>query len=105
MIARGLGADRVVVLQPFHAYKKPLSERAAAFTHYECREGVMMALLDRSHEGLRALTARDGVRYLDARPLYDGMPETIFRDDVHFEGSRGYEVLARHIAARLLAAP
>lgn len=98
VIARGLGAARIMVLQPFHAYKRPLTEQEAAFTHYKYREGVMLALLDLAHEGLTGLARQDHVPYVDARFAYQGVRETVFRDDVHFASRLGYEVLASRIA-------
>lgn len=101
IVARGIGASRIIVLQPFHAYKRPLTEQEAAFTHYKFREGVMMALFDLAHEGLNGLARQDQVDYVDARFVYDGIRETIFRDDVHFASRLGYEILARRIAERV----
>ncbi len=101
MLARGLGAKRLMVMQPFVAFKQPLASEEREFTAYAYREPVMRALYDRTAAELAELSQRDGVGFLDARSIYNGMPEALFRDDVHFRGVRGYEILARAIAGGL----
>ena len=98
VIARGLGARRLIVLQPFMAFKQPLAPEERAFTAYAYREPVMKALYDQAAAGLAELAARDGAAFLDARRIYEGNPAAIFTDDVHFRGPEGYEILARAIA-------
>ena len=98
VLARGLSATRMMVLQPHMSFKRPLSDAEAGFTNYAYREQVVKALYDLTHTELGALAASDDVLYLDARPIFDGMGETVFSDDVHFVDDRGYEILARHIA-------
>jgi lysophospholipase L1-like esterase len=100
-LARGLAARRVVVLQPFNAYKQPKSRAEADFTTYKYREPVLIQLYDRAHAELEKLADRERVAYLDGRRLFDGIPETIFSDDVHFDGDKGYRILAAAIAARM----
>jgi len=101
VIARGLGASRLMVLQPFVAFKQPLAAEEQAFTAYAYREPVMRALYEQAAAGLGSLAREDGVRFLDARRLYSGIGEAIFTDDVHFRTARGYEELARAIASAL----
>ena len=100
-VARGLSAQRVMVLQPFIAFKRPLSAAEASFTVFKYREPVLMQLYDRTHAALERLAHDEGVAYLDGRRLFDGVPETIFSDDVHFVDARGYRILSAAIAARL----
>jgi len=99
MLAKGACAQRIMVLQPFHANKKPMSSREKAFTRYKYREGVVMTLFDKAGKGLASLARDDGVLYLDGRNIYDGMKETIFTDDVHFKGDQGYRILANRIVS------
>lgn len=101
VVARGMGASRVMVLQPFSAYKEPQSDQERAFTAYKYREAVVKQLFDRAHQELTTLAATDGVAYLDGRFLYQGVAETIFSDDVHFATEKGYRLLADALAAKL----
>jgi hypothetical protein len=101
VVARGMSAGRMMVLQPFVAYKQPQSPQEGAFTAYKYREAVVKQLFDRTHEQLVALAAADGVAYLDGRGAFDGVAETIFSDDVHFATDKGYQLLADAIAARV----
>ena len=101
VIARGLGASRLMVLQPFVAFKQPLAAEERAFTTYAYREPVMRSLYDRAAAGLASLAKKDDATFLDARALFSGIDEAIFTDDVHFRSSRGYEVVARAIASAL----
>jgi hypothetical protein len=100
-VARGLGARRVIVLQPFIGYKRPQSSAEARFTAYKYREPVVMQLFDWAHAQLAGLAASEEVMYVDGRRLFDGIHETIFSDDVHFVDNKGYRILAAAIAARL----
>jgi hypothetical protein len=101
VIARGLGASRLMVLQPFVAFKQPLAAEERAFTAYAYREPVMRALYDQTATGLASLAQKDGAAFLDARAVFNGIEEAIFTDDVHFRTSRGYEEIARAIASAL----
>jgi hypothetical protein len=101
VVARGLGSARLMVLQPFVGFKQPLAPEERAFTAYAYREGVMRALYDQAARALSDLAREDGVALLDARPIYAGITAPLFTDDVHFRGSRGYEILARAIAEAL----
>jgi hypothetical protein len=83
------------------ASQEPLAAEEQAFTAYAYREPVMRALYDRAAAGLASLAREDGVRFLDARPIYSGVGEAVFTDDVHFRTTRGYEELARAIASAL----
>jgi hypothetical protein len=103
VLARGLGAARLMVLQPFVAFKHPQAPEERAFTAYAYREPVMRSLYDRAAAALADLSHRDGVAFLDARPLYDGHAAPLFTDDVHFRSVEGYEILARAIASALPA--
>ncbi len=98
VLAGGMGSLRVMVLQPFVAFKEPKAAAESAFTHYAYREAVVAELYRRTHTALEALARRDGVLYLDGRDLYDGSGDHIFSDDVHFVDARGYEILAERIA-------
>jgi hypothetical protein len=99
VIARGLGAERLMVMQPFAGFRRERAPEEAAFTAYAYREPVLKQLYDRAAGGLRDLAARDAVPFLDARFLYDDVSGAIFSDDVHFRDARGYEILADAIAA------
>jgi len=103
VVARGLGATRLMVLQPFMAFKEPLAPEERAFTAYAYREPVLLALYDAAAPALAQLAARDGIAFLDARPIFNGTAPAVFTDDVHFRDTRGYEVLARAIADALPA--
>lgn len=101
VIARGLGATRLMVLQPFMAFKQPLAPEERKFTAFAYREPVMRALYDQAAAGLASLAQKDGTAFLDARAVFNGIEEAIFTDDVHFRTSRGYEEIARAIASAL----
>lgn len=98
VLARGMGAERLMVLQPFVAFRRERAPEEAAFTAYEYREPVLKVLYDRAAAGMRELAQRDGAAFLDARFIYDDVGGAIFSDDVHFRDARGYELLARAIA-------
>ncbi len=100
-VARGLGATRLMVLQPFVSFKEPLAPEERAFTAYTYREGVMRALYDRAAARLAELAREDDVKWLDARQIYKGVSAPLFTDDVHFRSAQGYEILARAIADAL----
>ena len=99
VIAGGLDAKRIMVLQPFMSFKEPLSEGEAGFTPYKYREQVMIGLYNLADRKLRALAELDNVIYLDTRPIYNGMKKTVFSDDVHFVSDEGYRILADRIAS------
>lgn len=103
VVARGLGATRLMVLQPFMSFKEPLAPEERAFTAYAYRDGVMRALYDRTAAVLAELAREDHVSLLDARPIYNGVSAPLFTDDVHFRSAQGYEILARAIADALPA--
>ena len=102
-VARGIGAARLMVLQPFVAFKVPLAPEERAFTAYAYRESVMRALYEQAAGALVDLARTDQVAYLDARWIYANVPAAIFSDDVHFRGREGYQRLARAIAGSLPA--
>jgi hypothetical protein len=97
VLARGLPARRVLVLQPFLAFKRPLSPDEARFDTYRYREAVLITLFDRLHERLRGLAAEDQVTYVDARWAFEGVPDTVFTDEVHLASDESYRRLARYI--------
>jgi hypothetical protein len=103
VVARGLGAARLMVLQPFASFKEPLALEERAFTAYAYRDGVMRALYDHAAAALNELSREDSVGFLDARPIYKGVSAPLFTDDVHFRSAQGYEILARAIADALPA--
>src|SRR5262249_39664754 len=103
VLARGLAAGRLMVLQPFMSFKQPLAPAEQAFTAYAYRDVVMRALYDRAAASRRDLARRAGVGFLDARPFYQGRAAALFTDDVHFRSAEGYVILARAIAAALPA--
>lgn len=98
VLAKGLSAKRLMVLEPFLAFKTPLSDAEAGLTRFKYREPVMKELYSRTHKELVELARRDHTAYLDARFLFDGIRDTIFRDDVHFADDRGYRLLAKAMA-------
>ena len=102
-IASGLGAARLMVLQPFVSFKEPLAPEERAFTAYAYRESAMRSLYDHTAPAMAALSRDDGVGFLDARPIYGGIASPLFTDDVHFRSAEGYEILARAIANALPA--
>jgi hypothetical protein len=103
IVARGLGAARLMVLQPFASFKEPLAPEERAFTTYAYRDRAMRALYDHAALKLADLSRDDRVNFLDARPIYNGVSTALFTDDVHFRSAQGYEMLARAIAGALPA--
>ena len=103
IVARGLGAARLMVLQPFVSFKEPLAPEERAFTAFAYRDAVMRALYDHAAVALGNLSRDDGVGFLDARPIYNGVAAPLFTDDVHFRSAQGYQMLARAIADALPA--
>jgi hypothetical protein len=101
MVARGIGSARLMVLQPFVGFKDPLAAEERAFTAYAYRDGVMRALYDHAATALAGIAREDGVGFLDARPIYHGIPAPLFTDDVHFRDRQGYDILSRAIADAL----
>ncbi|MFQ6022530.1 MAG: hypothetical protein ACE5NW_07410 [Acidiferrobacterales bacterium] len=97
VLAKGIRANRIMVLQPFKAFKDPLSEQEKGFTHYKYRENVVISLFNELNRKLVELSEKDDVIYLDSTNIYDGIDETIFTDDVHFFGNNGYKILAEEI--------
>lgn len=98
ILAKGLSAKRLIVLQPFLSFKNPLSSPEKKFNHYQYREAVIMKLYEANHNALTHLAKQDHVLYLDGRLIYHGIDQTIFSDDVHFINDEGYRVLAKNIA-------
>ena len=103
VVAGGLGAARLMVLQPFAAFKEPLAPEERAFTAYAYRENAMRKLHHHAAAALAELAHNDGVGFLDARPIYNGVSAALFTDDVHFRTAQGYEILARAITDALPA--
>ena len=101
-LARGMGIARLMVLQPFSAYKIPLSKEEADFTLFKYREEVIKALYAKTNEQLSAMSQRDAVPYLDSRFIYNNVAGHIFTDDVHLT-PEGYRRLAEAIAAAMAA--
>jgi hypothetical protein len=101
VVARGLGAKRLIVLQPFMSFKQPLAPEERAFTAYAYRDGVMRALYDHAAPALAELAREDAAEYLDARAIFNGIASAVFSDDVHFRGDGGYARLAQVIADAL----
>ena len=99
VISRGMGAERLMVLQPFAGFRRERAPEEAAFTAYAYREPTLKVLYAQAAAGLRDVATRDGVAFLDARALYDDVTGAIFSDDVHFRDARGYEILADAIVA------
>jgi lysophospholipase L1-like esterase len=90
-----------MVLQPFVSFKVPLASEERAFTAYAYRDDAMRALYDHAAVALAGVAREDGVAFLDARPIYNGIPAPLFTDDVHFRSRQGYEILSRAIADAL----
>lgn len=103
VVARGLGAVRLMVLQPFVSFKDPLAPEERAFTAYAYRDRAMRSLYDHAATALADLARADSVGFLDARPIYRGISTALFTDDVHFRSAQGYEILARAITDALPA--
>lgn len=101
VLAQGMNAARLMVLQPFVGFRRHRAPEEAAFTAYQYREPVLRVLYERAAGGMRDLGASDGVAFLDARTLFDEVEGAIFSDDVHFRDARGYEILADAIAAAM----
>ena len=101
VVAKGLGAARLMVLQPFVSFKEPRAPEERAFTAHAYREPVMRTLYDRTATALVELSHEDGVAFLDARSIYNGIASPLFTDDVHFRSTAGYEILAKAIADAL----
>lgn len=98
VLARGIQATRIMALQPFIAFKEPLSWGEANFKHYKYREPVIKELYALLHKELTNLAASDGVIYVDGRFIFNGLSHTVFSDDVHFVSDEGYSILAESIA-------
>ena len=96
-IAAGSHAKRIMVLQPFMAFKEPLSNAEMNFKPYKYRETIMKQLYESLNKELEILKRNDGVLYVDARFIFNGISKTIFSDDVHFVTDEGYNILAEHI--------
>ena len=100
VLAKGMGAKRLMILQPFSAFKEPLTPRESAFKIYKYREKVVKELYVRTAKELYKLAQRDDVSYLDARKIFNGTENRVFTDDVHLT-NHGYQVLATYIAEKL----
>jgi hypothetical protein len=74
-------------------------------TTFKYREPVMKELYSRTHKQLLALARSDHIAYLDARFLFEGIRDTIFRDDTHFADDTGYRLLAKAMADCLREEP
>ncbi len=98
-LAKGISAIHIAVLQPFVAFKEPLSSDEAGFTHYKYREPVLKKLYGILHDGMVRLAKDSGMIYVDSRFIFNGSKNTIFSDDVHLAGDEGYRILADHIAS------
>jgi hypothetical protein len=103
VLAKGITAERVMVLQPFVAYKTPLSAEERRFTAYQYREGVMKELYEQTARQLATIAAEDGVTFVDGRVAFQGVEERMFSDDVHFADDEGYRRLADWIARSIPA--
>jgi len=101
ILAKGLSATRIMVLQPFMSFKAPLSKEEAQFTAYQYRESVIKTLYNVENENLKKLATQDKVIYLDGRFLFKGINKTLFSDDVHFVDDQGYRILAENIVNQL----
>lgn len=97
VLARGMSAMHLVVLQPFMALKEPLSKAEASFTHYKYRESVVKELYKRLHGELTALADKGDIIYINGWSAFNGIEKTIFADDVHFVSDEGYRILADRI--------
>lgn len=98
ILAKGMAAKRLMVLQPFMSFKQPLSSQERNFTAYQYRDAVMKTLYEAADAQLKTLAKVDEVAYFDARYIFANNNETIFSDDVHFINNKGYQILASHIA-------
>ena len=101
VLARGLSATRVVILQPFKAFKEPLSDAEHSFQHYKYREAVVKELYNLTNDRLLGLAKKDDILYIDGRNVFNGIKYTIFSDDVHFVSHEGYQILAESIVKRI----
>jgi hypothetical protein len=99
VLARGLGATRLMVLQPLLGFKDPRSAEENEFKAYRYREDVMRTLFERTSKELTQLASRDGVTFLDGRAAFQDISQTVFIDDVHLTGDDGYRRLAEWIVA------
>jgi len=97
IIAKGLSAKRIMVLQPFNAFKDPLSEAEANFKHYRYREPVVKELYSLVYQQLTSLAVADNVLLVDGRFAFKGIGRTIFSDDVHFVNDEAYRILSEYI--------
>jgi len=98
-IAKGASAFRIIVLQPFIAFKEPQSVSEVGFKHYQYREPVIKTLYNRLYQGLLDLVRQDNVLLIDGRNAFNGLTQTIFSDDVHFQSDEGYRLLAEYIVS------
>jgi len=97
MLTKGMSAARIMVLQPFRAFKDPLSKAEANFRHFRYREPVIKEMFDLLDKELKVLAEGDNVVYVDGRDAFNGIRKTIFSDDVHFVSDDAYRILAEYI--------
>lgn len=101
VLAKGLSATRVMILQPFKAFKFPLSDAEINFKSYMYREPVIKEMYDLTNDRFLDLAKKDNVLYIDGRFVFNGIDDTIFSDDVHFVNNEGYRILAESIVKRI----
>jgi len=101
VIAKGVSAARIIVLQPFIAFKEPQSAAEAGFKHYQYRELVIKRLYNKLYRDLADLAKEDNVLLIDGRNVFNGLAQTIFSDDVHFQSDEGYRLLSEYIVGSI----
>ena len=96
-VVRGVGAKRMYVLQPFHAFKKNKSPEEASFTHYDYRKEYVLKYYKVFASRLASLSRNTGNVFLDSSEAFQDVYGHSFTDDVHLT-EYGYDILGESIA-------
>ena len=96
-IVRGIGAKRMYVLQPFHAFKKNKSPEESSFTHYDYRKQYVLKYYKAFAIQLASLSRSTGNVFLDSSKVFQDASGHSFTDDVHLT-EYGYDLLGKSVA-------
>ena len=96
-VVRGVGAKRMYVLQPFHAFKKNKSPEESSFTHYDYRKEYVVKYYKAFASRLASLSRDTGNKFFDSTQVFQEVPGHSFTDDVHLT-EYGYDLLGKSVA-------
>jgi len=99
ILAKGLHAKRLLILQPHVSFKSFLSEKEKEFSVYQYRNTIVKELYEKTLPSLKMLANRDTITLLNASDLFKEKKDHVFSDDVHFIDNVGYEILADSIVS------